>query len=399
MSIPVRPFLICCLRSRLDPGALAEAHALAGEGGLDWEEITRTASDERIDSLLYTAIQGRALVPSPVEASWREAYETNAVRNMVLLHELAGVLGRLGKAAVPVILLKGAALGEAVYGNIAVRPMFDLDLLVHREDVRAVLGVLSELGYASLHVETQAGATLDFENEVAFTKQGLVDTMVEVHWSLLNSPHYQHALPMAWFWETAVPVDVDGVASVYRGALALGPEALLLHLCAHLALHHRGERLLWQQDVAEVMHVFRDQLDWEQVLARAQAWDLVLPVQQVVGRVARDWQAPIPDGILQRLSALQPSPAEARVFAWLTAPRRPVAQRFWADLASMPGWRERLRYAWGSLFPSAAYMRQRFGISSALLLPLAYPYRWLVGIVGALLALTRRGETGRRRAP
>ena len=77
------------------------------------------------------------------------------------------------------------------------------------------------------------------------------------------------------------------------------------------------------------------------------------------------------------------------MYAWLTASERPVAQRFYADLASMSSWRERLRYGWGSVFPSADYMRQRYGISNALFVPLSYPYRWFLGLKSALPALAR----------
>jgi hypothetical protein len=48
----------------------------------------------------------------------------------------------------------------------------------------------------------------------------------------------------------------------------------------------------------------------------------------------------------------------------------------------MPGWRQRVRFARTNLFPSAAYMRQRYQIKHPLLLPLYYPYRWLRGLRG-----------------
>ena len=378
-----------CLRGRFDPSALDAARKLASGSDFDWAAWLDAVRAQALAPLLYHILCGRAIMPAAIEEGLQVAYFENARDNALRFHELGRVLRHLAATGVQVVLLKGAALAETVYHDIAARPMGDLDLLVQREDVMPALGALSELGYTPTHAEAFAGVTLDFENEVQLLKPGPVDTLIEIHWSLLNSPHYQHKLPMAWFWESALPVQVEGGT-----ALALGPEALLLHLCAHLALHHGSSGARWLHDVAEVVYGFRDRLDWEQVLTRAQAWDLVLPVQQVLGRVALDWQAPIPGGIQQRLSALQPSPAEMRVNAWLTAPARPVAQRFWADLASMPAWRDRLRYGWSSLFPSASYMRQRYGISHLLLLPLAYPYRWLLGVRGAVSVLARPDDIG-----
>ena len=61
-----------------------------------------------------------------------------------------------------------------------------------------------------------------------------------------------------------------------------------------------------------------------------------------------------------------------------------VLQRFWYDLASMPGWRPRLRYALVHLFPGRDYMRQRYPLRHPRLWPLTYPYRWLHGLFQAL---------------
>jgi hypothetical protein len=149
-----------------------------------------------------------------------------------------------------------------------------------------------------------------------------------------------------------------------------------------MPLQHSGEgelRLLWLHDVAEVIAFYQEQIDWDQVLARARAYDLVLPVQQILTRVGHEWHAPIPPAVLERLRALRPSRDEERVFAWLTSAHR-SAQRFWVDLAGMPGWGPRLRFAWCIFFPSAGYMQRCYRIPHRFLVPLYYPYRWFLGL-------------------
>ena len=66
------------------------------------------------------------------------------------------------------------------------------------------------------------------------------------------------------------------------------------------------------------------------------------------------------------------------VYARLTTEHVPVWQRYWIDLFSVPEWPDRLRYAGRKLFPSATYMRWRYALLRPWLLPLAYPYRWLL---------------------
>jgi len=376
-------FTLLCLQARFNPAGLEAARALAP--GMNWDAWVDSARASGLTPLLYTIVHGRGVVPPTVAARLEDDYYRSVRDNTLRFHELGESLAALASAGTQTLLLKGAALAEPVYGNIAVRPMADFDVLVRPEDVEAALAALAQRGYHGVEGETQAGAAIAFESQIALSRPGPVETIIEIHWSLLDSPHHQHTLPMAWFWDTAAVVEVEGSQT-----RVLGPEALLLHLCAHLALHHHGTGLLWLHDVAEVLHLHEDRLDWDLLLAKAAQCDLVLPLQQVLPRVAEEWGVPVAHEIQERLRDLKPTPEEARIFNWLTATRRPVAQRFYADLASMPGWRARLRYAAGNLFPSAAYMRRRYDIRHVVLLPLYYPYRWLVGLRSAVRLLDKR---------
>ncbi|MFB0535256.1 MAG: nucleotidyltransferase family protein [Anaerolineae bacterium] len=373
----VGQFLRLCLRGRWDPAALEVARALRARSDFDWDALRWVAYIEGVAPLLYDIARGQDLLPPSVKQDLRLVCYYHAGRNLLLLHKLEDVVGHLAAESVPVILLKGAALAKTVYGNDAVRPMADLDLLVQREHVSTALRVLSALGYEPAHAEFRAGYVVTYRNEVMLVKPGEVNVPIEIHWSLFSPLYYQHAVPMDWFWQTALPASVGDVPT-----WILGPEAQVLHLCSHMLLHHGHEgepRLLWLHDVAEVIAFYQEQIDWDQLLAQAQAYDLVLPVQWILTRVGDEWHAPIPTDVLERLRALCPSRGEKRLFNWLTTARRPV-QRLWAHLASTPGWGPRLRSAWCVLFPSAGYMQDRYRIPHPLLVPLYYPYRWLRGL-------------------
>jgi hypothetical protein len=61
----------------------------------------------------------------------------------------------------------------------------------------------------------------------------------------------------------------------------------------------------------------------------------------------------------------------------------------------MEDWRARLAFLLANLFPSPAYMQQRYALPGRLVAPLAYPYRWGIGIKELLAS---RRETKRRLA-
>lgn len=381
-------FLRLCLRGRWAPAALDEAAAVARQNHLDWQAVCKVAQAERVAPLLYKLVRGRGIVPAGVEQTLQRAYELTSRRNLYRLHELAAILRRLEEKGIAAIVLKGAALAEVVYRNIAVRPMSDLDVLVERENVPAASEALVGLGYEPKSFTPQ-GDVFRHWTEVVLRKPGGGDTFVDVHWNLIVSAYYQYKIEPGWFWETAQPVQIGGART-----LVLGPEAQILHLCAHLQFHHDGQGLGWLHDIAEVVAFYEGRIDWDEVLVRAQAYELVAPLQHMLPKVADEWGASIPADVLDRLRGLRLSRNEARGIEWLEDQYRPVAQQFLAELVGTRGWRARLRCAWDKLFPAPAYMQSRYGMPHRVLLPLYYLYRWLLGIRSAFR--TVQGELLRR---
>ncbi|MCS6844604.1 MAG: nucleotidyltransferase family protein, partial [Caldilineales bacterium] len=361
-------FVRAALAARLGLASLDEARRLTAAPGFAWTAVADLATREAVEPLLYATLRGLPWAPAGLMAQWRQVYMGQGLRNALLLRELEAVMAALAEAAIPALVLKGPALVLRVYGNPALRPMVDLDLLLRREDVPAAQRRLERLGYRPALPEPADGLTLAFENELLLVRGDRTETALELHWSLFDSPYYQHRLPLAWFWETAAEAQVG-----HTPVRILGPEAELLYLCGHLALHHRGEGLLWQHDLAALLAAGAHTLDWDGLLARAQQLELLLPLQTLLPILARRWAAPVPAAVLERLAGLRPTPQEARVFRQLTTHQRPVLQRLAADLAGIPTWRGRLRYAWCNLFPSADYMRQRYAVRHGALLPLYYP--------------------------
>lgn len=373
--------LVLGLRASPDSQALAELRALVSEDGFDWAAWLARAKS--LEPLLYRALHGRGILPPAVDEQLEAALASNWIRSEIAARDLDSILRCLSNAQAPVILLKGAALATAIYGDPALRPMVDLDLLVHPGDVERVLEALRGLGYEQLAAEMRLRDAVAYSNEIQLIRPGGTEIPVEIHWSLLDNPLYRDKPSESWLWDTAVPLRLGAWETQM-----LGPEAQILHLCAHLALHHGGEGLLPMNDIVEVLQRYQGQIDWRVLMAQAQAADLVLPLQQILPRVARGWGATIPAETLAALAALPPSTAEAQVFGGMSAGQRTVAAEVWSDLVGL-GAAGRLRYLAAKLFPAPAYMRQRYSLRHAALLPLAYPYRWLLGVRSALALIVR----------
>lgn len=367
----LQSFITLILRGRWDKTALEVAREIATNSNLDWDNLSKIVYIEALAPLLYRILRNENWLPENIQKEWNNAYYQNACRNTLLLRELSNVLQSLADVGVDVIVLKGAALAEKVYGDIAVRQMVDLDLLIHPKDLPIVREIVANLGYQLAGVEMQSGFNEEFRNEEIHWKRGLVDVNLDLHWKLVSPAFYQRTFLTDWFWETAISTKISG-----SPALILGNEAQIVYLCAHLMLHHGGNSLLWLHDIAEAIAFSPTSIDWNLIITKAQSYNLVLSVQQILLRVADEWKVEIPVEVRSQLAILQPSREEVRAFYWQN---QTMALRLFDDLAGAKDWLTRLRIAWETLFPSRAYMQHRYQIPHVLLIPLYYPYRWLRG--------------------
>ena len=371
----IHQFVLSILRGRWDPSAILEERDLLARHSMDWEQCYQLIAANGVAPLVHSIIRDQGIFPPILEQKLQKAHEHNRVRNIYLFSELKTVLSRFEVAGIPTILLKGVALSKEIYADVALRPLTDMDLLVHPEETESALNILKSLGYDSLMPERGEKSSLLFENEVLLVKPGPLRTVIEIHWSLLDSPHYQHYLDINWFWQTTDKLDFFGAPT-----FIFSPEAQLLHLCSHLMLHHSGRSLLWRHDIAEVIVHYNDTIDWGELLDRAKIYDLIIPTQNILSSVIAKWHLPVRSEILKRLNELQPSANELKVHAYLTGDKSSSGRSFLNDLRSMPDIRMRMRFILNNLFPAPTYMISRYRIPNSLLLPIYYPYRWFLGL-------------------
>ncbi len=57
------------------------------------------------------------------------------VQNTNYFQELKSILDKFENASIEAIVLKGAALAAGIYPDLGLRPMKDLDLLVHKSQI------------------------------------------------------------------------------------------------------------------------------------------------------------------------------------------------------------------------------------------------------------------------
>ena len=255
--------LLCLARRTMDPDTAAKVDA-ALQQPMNWEALLALVLRHGTASLAYRHLSSLWLqaVPENILEQLRTTYRETAQRNLVLAGRLCGIVEQLTRQEIPVISLKGPALGLSVYENLSLRVSHDLDILVRSEDVPRAKALLLAQGFDVQHRMTtrQEARYLRSNYHLALNRRRDT-TRLELHW----------ALPRRWFSE-----QVD-LATAWRQPWriafgsqqipALPPEEGLLALCLHGGMHF-WDRLLHVCDVAELLRTHQA-LDWHRTLALA----------------------------------------------------------------------------------------------------------------------------------
>jgi hypothetical protein len=275
----------------------------------DWERFSECIRQNGIGPMVYHSIQRSGLagmIPLITLLELKCAYYGNAARNELLYCELREVLRALKTAGTAVIVLKGAALAETVYGNRALRWMSDIDLLVRKEELSCAEDRLAAIGYVLEQHQQSKEWLKQHYYHLVFRRKGGVP--IEVHWHL-DRPNRAFSIDLDGIWKRAVPATIAGVE-----ALVLSPEDLLPYLCHHTACHHvldGGLRTLC--DIAETTQRYCQQIEWDEVTKHAREWRIERYVYLTLRLAKELLEAAVPDSVLD---ALKPERFDEQLFAW-----------------------------------------------------------------------------------
>jgi hypothetical protein len=299
--------LLCdSLDARVDEARSARFGQLSTS---DWEQVIRLAARHDVAPLLYQrlkALTPEVPIPADIMQMLRVKYLTSAAGNMRLSYQLSKTLTTLRDDDMPVIALKGAHLAEIVYGNIALRPMCDVDLMVKRADLPRTVERLVQMGY---HLSKPFWIEAEFavsSHLPPFTKPGTAP--LEIHWTI-SRPNYPFKVDVDGLWQRARHGVIAGVE-----VLVLSPEDLLLYQCLHASFQHRFKFGLKSCcDVSRILHHYRDDMDWEQVQRCAREWGAEKCVYLMLRLSKELLSAAVPD---EMLNALEPHDLDPQFVAW-----------------------------------------------------------------------------------
>ena len=356
------PELSCmCLaaRTQFGPTEALQLASLIG-GGINWPDFLAQLERHYVAPLVLRSLQsvGGAGLPSKVLETIRVRSRITAWKSELFAGELVRLFGLFERRSIQVINYKGAVAAGQFYGAVALRNFNDLDFLVRRADVEAIVALLEEEGYAN-----SSQFTADqFDHVVAEFKEfefrrGAFS--LEPHWSLTGK-RYPFETDYEGFWRRAETWNLNGV-----GLRVFAPEDALLVHCL-VGAKGRWQRLQMVCDVAECVRANPD-IDWSRVdeMSRATGTVRILHLGLLLATELSGVELPDEVAATVRASPQVASLARRVLSSWRTPAAKP---RFLPDSPSIfspllfrqrERFEDRWRYLWRTTTtPSVLHMER-----------------------------------------
>ncbi|UCC38711.1 MAG: nucleotidyltransferase family protein [Candidatus Aminicenantes bacterium] len=359
--------LLSCLRAGTDK--IAQDKIVEGKiSGIDWGNFLKRARDNGISALIYSKLnENKPDFPNTLSEIFEELkkdYYLNAAKNALIFEELGRILKALGTTGPQVIVLKGAALAEIVYKNLAFRPMLDIDLLVKNEDINGLDKKLKALGYGpsdsnvnDIDLSSSYLTTLDYRSssEHSFS--------LHIHWHFVNStvPNYSlvENIKMENIWRDAVEAEIADAKT-----LVMAPHHLLIHLSEHaLRVSHSLSKISFFYDIHETINSHEEQLDWDCLISESFEFNLNRMVYLSLYFTSEFLATRIPEYVFSGLKPEHFSLGERIFMNSVSDNRHFPGLSYLVHLAMNKGLYKKARFIGRTFFPPRQIMAQRNYVS------------------------------------
>ncbi|MES2178148.1 MAG: nucleotidyltransferase family protein [Gemmatimonadota bacterium] len=282
--------------------------------------------------LAYDNLRRLGVHDEPMERM-KGVYRKTFVETNRLFHETRPVLEQLANEGIELLLLKGAPLSFSYYGNLALRPMSDVDFVVRTTQVADAVRVLEAHGWRGDYVADDV--SLRFRHAIRFTRDD--GRELDLHWRVLIESRDDASTD--FFWQHTVPCSFLGIH-----ARQLDPTALIVHTVLHGVRWNTVTPVRWIPDALLVLRTRGSEVDWNAVLAFATRRKVTFRLGLGLSFLAKEFDAPIPADVIRAVTQRGPTVAERlENMTLLVDPVRflgPVGNTLWIalDYSRGPGY-------------------------------------------------------------
>jgi len=388
-----------------------------------WRLFTDLAVRHGVAALVWQNICDLSLdghVPEPERTIFEGLRFKSIARVAYITNTAAEAVDILEKKGIRVLLLKGLALEHTVYGSRGLRQMSDADLLVAPGDALRARDILAGAGFASMPMKSRfyRHIMLDLGNHLPEMHRGGIS--VDLHYRLFGTEGEEMV--------SRAISEAERISAVGKTFHVLPPVSSFLGLVSHIHKHEvKGEfQLRLYADIYLLLNKHGSVIMNKDLMTAAEQAGIPAEVRVVLTVMEQAWGLDVPGdmtagsakmaalhggmkdlpgdmtagsakmaalsgemksltGEITALSGeMKARPGEEQRKAdrfmydvMLPGQITPESQRemFTRNLHSMKGFKKKMIFIAGDIFPSVEFMKRRYGCQSTLSALLHYPHR------------------------
>jgi hypothetical protein len=338
----------------------------------DWNYFVNMTNEHGIIALCWYNIveTGKSgFIPAENLETLHKGYIASLARNTQIFSLLNDVLEIARKEEIKVILLKGLSLEKNLYGNRGLRQMFDLDILVKREDAIKLRKLLLASGFVSdpmispLHEKILPSYGKHLPE---MYKKGL---SVEIHFNLFDRSGDELT---ALCIERSIAGQADRNEVFFLTVLDE-----FLYLVKHLNKHEKegSSQLRLYTDLVLLLSIITDDLF---ILAEKTGCKEALSEKLLVLKELIMWQKS--GAISEKINGVNEDDTIGRFIRFLHYPfdteNNDKSESLLKPLSDLYGFSSKMIFVTGYLFPSLTFMKWRYKARSKVSAIFFYPARW-----------------------
>jgi len=277
----------------------------------DWDRLVRQAQRAGLAGRLHADLAARGLlekVPVQPRRHLASAAAVAAQQQRLVHWEIAEIHRVLNAAAIPVVLLKGAAYVMAALPCARGRLFVDVDILVPRTALNDAELALFTAGWVADRLDAyDMRYYREWMHELPPLKHIKRQSLIDLHHTILPPTAALKPDPVLLL---AGARPVDGYPELYLPC----PADLILHSATHL--FHEGEFMHGLRDLADLDDLLRhfaanEPAFWTALVQRAAAMDLRGPLYYALRYARRLLDTPVPEHALAELAGAGPGPLKS----------------------------------------------------------------------------------------
>ena len=265
-------------------------------GAIDTDYLLRYTISHRLLPLVHHRLveEFRDDIPTAVATSLQAVALQTTQFNLLATSELLRIVRIFAVHGIDLLPWKGPVLALRLYGNVALRPFGDLDILVRPADVLRAGRLLQTIGYAPL-VEVkphQERSFVRYEHDRAYLQQG-GGLHLELHWRFFDR-YIAFNLDESAIWNGVRTLELGG-----DSMRLLGAEEELLILALHGA-KHVWRSSGWLFDIHRLIEC--EEIDWQRLEQLAERTGTVRVLSLALSLSGELFGTDPPDTVRRRIS-------------------------------------------------------------------------------------------------